>query len=134
MVAPFKRGGVRLQDVPDTAPTPVTYNVELEASGTVYTQAITGPLYGLEIQASGSYDIDIAFTAGELPNKGWTVFSGGSYSKEFDAPWPDLTVYVTSDRETVGNTGKAEDSRGAQILVWQDDNTYASDAPSNPAR
>jgi hypothetical protein len=117
MAAPTKRGGIYLAQLPSNILDPVTYNTELDVSGVVYSQEITGPVHGFDIQASGSYDMKMSFSSGEIEaEKGWTVFAGSSYAREFDQPWPTLTVYLMTESDD----GPPRESRGAQILVWRD--------------
>ena len=108
-------GGIHLRTL-DAIQSPPTWNVELEASGTVYSQELDAPIRAIDIQASGSYNVQIAFTNGDIEaEKGWTVFANSSYAREFDQPWSALTIYMKSDYD---DTEGGEASRGVQILEW----------------
>jgi len=115
LASPKNHGGIHLAQIAETLTGPAVYNLELQASGTVYSQALTAPIRGIEVQASGNYDVRMAFRSGEIEaNNYWTVFAGASYSREFDQPWPDLTAYFASEFDD-----NVEASRGIQLIEWR---------------
>jgi len=105
---------------------PLVFNVELDASGAEYSQALPGPLYSFDIRPSGAYALKAAFVTGQIALEQYiTIDSGGSYGKENLRATGGLTVFVASDFDDGAADGAGpgpgdgrEDSRGAQIIAW----------------
>ena len=97
---------------PDSSP--LIYRLELQASGVEYSQALPGPLYGFDVQASGAYDMWLAFVTREIAaHRRVTIKSGASYGKEFMRTKSGLTLFLASDFDD-----NVEASRGAEIVAW----------------
>ena len=104
------------------ANSPLIFQIELQASGTEYSQVLPSPLYGFDVQASGTYDVRMAFVAGQsdaASGKFLTVKSGQSYGKEFMNAKTGLTMYFASDfNDIVADPLGGEVPRGVQIVTW----------------